>query len=80
MMYDVCLFTGHITVARLLIEKHANANAKNKKGNSSLHYCIAYGFEDVTQFLIASGADEFATNLEGMTCYEGLSREDLDKI
>jgi ankyrin repeat protein len=67
-------------MARLLIEQGANANAKNQKGNSCLHYCIAYGFDDVTKYLISCGADEFATNLEGMTCYEGLSRDDLDKL
>lgn len=67
-------------MARLLIEKGANTNATNKKGNSSLHYSIAYGFEDVTKCLISSGADEFATNLEGMTCYEGLTREDLENL
>lgn len=71
---------GHAAVARLLIEKGANPSACNNKGNSSLHYSITYGFEEVKTLLISQGADEFAVNKEGLTCYEGLSRDDLEKI
>ena len=71
---------GHAAVARLLIEKGANPSAYNNKGNSSLHYSITYGFEEVKTLLISQGADEFAVNKEGLTCYEGLSRDDLEKI
>jgi hypothetical protein len=78
--WSLVVVAGHTAVARLLIEKGADPNAVNNKQNASLHYSISYGFADMTRFLIASGADEFATNLEGMTCYEGLTREDLDKL
>ena len=56
-------------------------NHQNSKGNSALHYCMAYGFLEIKKYLIEHGhADEFLLNHEGLTCYEGLSRSDLDKL
>ena len=69
-----------MAVIRIIVEQGGDVNATNKKGNTCLHYSNAYGFKEVTQYLIGCGANEFAVNKDGLTCYEGLSREDLDKI
>lgn len=71
---------GHTSVAKLLVTHHADINSQNQRGNTPLHYCYAYGFEELGDFLISIGADEFAVNGEGLTCYEGLTKSDLDKI
>jgi hypothetical protein len=56
-------------------------NEQNNKGNTALHYTIAYGYREISDYLIAAGgADEYVVNGEGLTCYEGLKREDLEKI
>lgn len=52
-------------------------NAKNAKGNIACHYALAYGFEDVGDYLIAHGSDEYLQNEEGLTCWEGLTKKDL---
>jgi hypothetical protein len=73
---------GHTAVVKLLVSMRPDLDIRcaNKKGNTALHFCFAYGFEDLGEHLIALGADEYATNAEGLTCYEGLTHADLDKI
>ena len=71
---------GHSSVCHLLVEHGANLKCANKRGNTPLHYCFAYNFDDLGKFLISQGADEFAVNADGLTCYEGLSLSDLDHI
>lgn len=71
---------GHSSVCHLLVEHGASLKCSNHRGNTPLHYCFAYHFEDLGKFLISQGADEFAVNADGLTCYEGLSPEDLDNI
>lgn len=54
-----------------------DVNAQNAKGNTALHYALAYGFPQVRDYLISKGADESLVNEEGLTCWEGLTRKDL---
>lgn len=81
---------GHLNICKILLEHCATTedspseaqliNEKNNKGNTALHYSIAYGYRAISDYLIVHGADEYVTNHEGLTCYEGLKREDLDKL
>ena len=71
---------GHASVCHLLVEHGADLKCANKRGNTPLHYCFAYNFDDLGKFLISQGADEYAVNLDGLTCYEGLSLSDVEKI
>lgn len=68
---------GQLLIVKLLVEAGANLNAKNKRGNTCLHYSMAYSFEDVSRLLLSSGADDYVTNMDGLTCYEGLSSSAL---
>ena len=45
-----------------------------------LHYCFAYHNEKLGDYFVSKGADDSIQNAEGLTCYEGLSREDLDGL
>jgi hypothetical protein len=69
--------TGAEEGQRQLIEL---INQQNNRGNTALHYSIAYGYQPISDYLIVHGADEYVTNQEGLTCYEGLKREDLEKL
>ena len=71
---------GHASVCHLLVEHGADLKCANKKGNTPLHFCFAYNFEDLGRFLISQGADEFAVNSDGLTCYEGLSLENINNM
>eukprot|EP00607_Mallomonas_marina_P006606 CAMPEP_0182434360 /NCGR_PEP_ID=MMETSP1167-20130531/69360_1 /TAXON_ID=2988 /ORGANISM="Mallomonas Sp, Strain CCMP3275" /LENGTH=520 /DNA_ID=CAMNT_0024624159 /DNA_START=404 /DNA_END=1966 /DNA_ORIENTATION=- len=71
---------GHMNVCQLLIDHGADLKLANAKGNTVLHYCFAFNFKLLGDYLISRGADEFAVNNEGLTCYEGLTLSDLDAL
>ena len=71
---------GHIDIAKMLVESGADVRCSNNKGNTALHFCFAYGYDDLGKYLISKGADEYAVNSDGLTCYEGLTLADIDKI
>lgn len=45
-----------------------------------LHYAYAYGFEDMATYMMEKGADDSLVNADGLTCYEGLSLEEVEAI
>jgi len=49
-------------------------------GQTVLHYCFAYGFTDFAEYLMEKGADNSLLNADGLTCYEGLSLEEVEAI
>ena len=71
---------GNLQMCKVLLASRADLNAANHKGNTALHYCFSYGYEEIGAYLIGSGADEFQTNGEGLTCYEGLTHSDLELL
>ena len=62
----VALENGNVTVARLLLERGADINAKHKE-NTALHRAIEKRDYEVAQLLVAEGADVAAHNLRGIT-------------
>ena len=42
-----------------------------------LRFCLT---EDFGEYLISKGADDSIVNFDGLTCYEGLSMEEVDAI
>lgn len=71
---------GHLQACKLLLKHGADLNASNLKGNSALHYCFSYGYDDIGTYLIESGANDEHTNADGLTCYEGLTYSDLENL
>ena len=47
-------------------------NAANLRGNTCLHFCFAFGFVELGEYLITKRADNRIVNASGKTCYEGL--------
>lgn len=71
---------GHKRIVKYLLRKHANVNAQSNAGNSVLHYAFEYGHEELGNYLISKGANTELLNSQGLTCYEGLNRADVDMI
>ena len=65
---------------KFLLRRNANINAQNFAGSTSLHYLYEYGHERLAEYLISKGARDFLLNEEGLTCYEGLCREQLEAL
>lgn len=64
---------GNKRVAKAVLRRGANINARNFKGNTPLHYCYHYGYGDTLgQYLISKGADPHALNKEGIPPYSGI--------
>ncbi len=55
----------NLDVIRLLIERGANVNAKDKDGNTALMMAVKNGYLDKIQLLIANGADVNARDNKG---------------
>lgn len=79
-LLSIAAQNGNKRIAKLCLRRGADVNTQNLTGQSVLHYCIAYGFEDLADYFIQKGADDTMTNADGLTCYEGLNLDDVNNI
>jgi len=66
---------NHRRIVKMLLKQRADIDAKNRRGNTPLHYCYAYGFSALAEYLVTIGADETITNTAGLRPPEGLGEE-----
>ena len=55
--------------------RRPSLDARNKQGNTALHYCFGYGYYELGEYLIDKGADDRVVNAAGETPYDGLSAD-----
>mmetsp|Transcript_71562 Transcript_71562/g.226013 ORF Transcript_71562/g.226013 Transcript_71562/m.226013 type:complete len:132 (-) Transcript_71562:47-442(-) len=63
---------GHSRIVKACIRYGSDVDKVNKNGNTGLHYCVAYGFNALGDYLIKKGANDQVRNTLGLTCYEGI--------
>ncbi|KAJ1403182.1 ankyrin repeat-containing domain protein [Ochromonadaceae sp. CCMP2298] len=64
---------GNKRVAKGVLRRGANINARNHRGNTPLHYTYHYGYGDsLGEYLVSKGADADARNNAGRTVSEGI--------
>lgn len=63
---------GHMDLTKYLLDKGAEPNGKNMKGQTALHMSIEYDFYFQSQLLIARGADGKAVNNDGHEALKGI--------
>ena len=63
--------SGHLEVARFLVEAGHTLDDTNHRGNTALHYCFAYGHADIAHMLLQEGASDNIVNEVGGDCYDG---------
>ncbi len=68
--------TGNKKMAKLCLRWGAKVNQQNLQGQTPLHFCFAYHYDELGAYLISKGADDTMLNYFGWTCYEGLRPED----
>lgn len=61
------ILVGHLPIAELLLEYGADINAKNRMGDSALHFAALKGRADDATVLIGWGIDISATTTSGST-------------
>ena len=59
-------------IVKVLLRREADINFQNRAGNTPLHFCYAYEFLTLAEYLQTKGADPEILNNRGMSCYEGL--------
>lgn len=60
-------------VTKMCVKAGVPLDAKNKQGNTALHYCYGYGYFELGEYLINKGANENVVNAAGETPIDGLS-------
>jgi ankyrin repeat protein len=68
---------GNKRLAKFLLRRGADVNARNILGNTALHYTMLNKFCELSEYLISEGCDDSVTNHLGLTCYEGISKNEL---
>ena len=71
---------GNKRLAKFLLRRGAKMNAQTLEGNTCLHYCYFYNYEELAEYLKSHGADDSLLNADGLTCYEGLNQRVVDQI
>ena len=62
-------------VTKMSVRAGVPLDARNKQGNTALHYCFGYGYYELGEYLIDKGADDRVVNAAGETPYDGLSAD-----
>ena len=57
---------------KIALRGGADVNHQNDRGNTSLHYALAYGHNSLAEYLISKGADDMLENGAGLTPYDGI--------
>lgn len=71
---------GAKRMCKFILRRGANINFQNLVGNTALHYCFAYHNDELGKYLISRGANDGILNVDGLTCYEGLSHAMLEEL
>lgn len=71
---------GNKLMVKNLLRNGANMNVVNARGNTALHFAYAYGYRGLGDYIISKGADDSIKNVDGLSCYEGLRQQDVDRL
>jgi|MDTB01.1.fsa_nt_gb ankyrin repeat protein len=64
--------TGSKFMVKNLLRRGAQLNLTNNRGNTAVHFCFKYKYEELGEYLISKGADDSITNADGLLCREML--------
>jgi ankyrin repeat protein len=63
---------GHIEIVNFLINRKANLDAKNNKGNTAFHMALSYDYFECCDCLIKAGADIHIVNTGNFVAHMGI--------
>ena len=79
-LFIIACQQGNKKMCKFLLRRGAYINAQNHAGNTGLHYLYEYGHVGLAEYLVQKGADDTYLNADGLTCFEGVSRNNLDAL
>ena len=62
-----------------LLAERSERQPAEQHGANGVALRARYGFEDLAEYLKSKGADDRPKNADGLTCYEGLSMEEIER-
>lgn len=65
---------GHISIMKVLLDKHAFIDAQSPNGTTPLMMAAGYGSAEAVKLLINEGADQSMKNQQGMTALDFAKR------
>ena len=71
-MLIVACQNNHRKVAKEALRRNCDVNHQNLRGHTCLHFCFAYKYNELGDYLIEKGADPGIINMYGRTCYQGM--------
>lgn len=71
---------GNKRMIKLCLRRGAEINAQNLNGQTPIHFAYSYGYSAVGEYLVSKGADDTILNKDGLTCYEGLSEDTIQRL
>ena len=71
---------GNKRMIKLCLRRGGDINLQNINGQTPLHFAYAYGYEKLGEYMMRKGADDSIRNKDGLTCYEGLSSQELNLL
>ena len=79
-LLQIAVQNGNKRITKLCLRRGAEINKQNLGGQTVMHYAFSYGFDELAEYLQSKGADDSLRNADGLTCYEGLSMDDVQGI
>ena len=64
--------TGSKRMCKILLRNGASLLAQNWRGQTALHFCYAFRYNELGDYLKSKGADDSVLNHYGLDCYGGL--------
>ena len=68
---------GNKRIAKICLRRCCDMDAQNLRGQTALHYCYAFGYRELGDYILSKGARDDITNEFGMTCYDGLEPSEV---
>ena len=64
--------TGSKRMCKILLRQGASLAAQNWRGQTALHFCFAFRYNELGEYLKSKGADDTLLNHYNLDCYAGL--------
>ena len=69
-LLHVACQNGNKKLVKALLRRHADINAINKSGNTSLHFCFMYAYYGLAEYIMSIGANDTIRNHKSQTPYD----------
>ena len=69
-LLHVACQNGNKKLVKALLRRHADINAINKSGNTSLHFCFMYAYYGLAEYIMSKGANDTIRNHKSQTPYD----------